>query len=449
MVQSCHSTLLDPPEFTEMEKNQYPLVICYNGRDHFTPTVTASMDTFFSWKLNRELGPILAVGLMVINELDMQYIKPEIVPHIRNVEQVLAQELMHISTTANAAHLRSVLQRNKEGAVNRMPALSQVHCPPLSGGSAESSLPSSSTGAVPPQSGSVADQPAQQQQSGQPDAAEGEEGEPPEPEPQPKTRKKHICHHCGKVCSKTNDLTGHLWKHHHEGEPIQCNRPPCKERDFSSKGALKKHVDTVHKKKFPYNCSDCSYGTRSYKYYVEHRIVKHDVHMVHKKTREPRHYICKDCDKKCRGPASLAKHVQRKMCTVQKRFQCSQCLKLYKTKDKRDEHLKNAHLPGGRKFTCETCGKELSSLGAHINHQLWHRGLTAVARARRMRERLLAAKRFKLAQKALKKRKVKPAQEPPKKKGRQVDPTKSAPAKLIGSRKSPRLASRKGKKGKK
>ena len=59
----------------------------------------------------------------------MQYIKPEIVPHIRNVEQVLAQELMHISTTANAAHLRSVLQRNKEGAVNRMPALSQVHLP--------------------------------------------------------------------------------------------------------------------------------------------------------------------------------------------------------------------------------------------------------------------------------------------------------------------------------
>ena len=70
MVQSCHSTLLDPPEFTEMEKNQYPLVICYNGRDHFTPTVTASMDTFFSWKLNRELGPILAAGLMVITELE-------------------------------------------------------------------------------------------------------------------------------------------------------------------------------------------------------------------------------------------------------------------------------------------------------------------------------------------------------------------------------------------
>ena len=137
------------------------------------------------------------------------------------------------------------------------------------------------------------------------------------------------------------------------------------------------------------------------------------------------------------------------MCTVQKRFQCSQCLKLYKTKDKRDDHLKNAHLPGGRKFTCETCGKELLSLGAHINHQLWHRGLTAVARARRMRERLLAAKRFKLAQKALKKRKVKPAEEPAKKKSRKVDPTKSAPGKLIGSRKSPRLASRKGKKGKK
>ena len=83
----------------------------------------------------------------------------------------------------------------------------------------------------------------------------------------------------------------------------------------------------------------------------------------------------------------------------------------------------------------------MNSLGAHINHQLWHRGLTAQRRAHRIRERNLQNKMFRIQQKALAKKAAR------QKKSAADDPSKSAPPKLIpGTRRSPRL-SRGGKGG--
>ena len=78
---------------------------------------------------------------------------------------------------------------------------------------------------------------------------------------------------------------------------------------------------------------------------------------------------------------------------------------------------------------------------AHINHQLWHRGLTAQRRACRIRERNLQVQMFKIQQKALAKKAARL------KKSAADAPSKSAPPKLIpGARRSPRL-SRGGKGG--
>ena len=37
MVQSCHTTLIEEADFKDIQKNAYPIVVYYNGRDHFTP----------------------------------------------------------------------------------------------------------------------------------------------------------------------------------------------------------------------------------------------------------------------------------------------------------------------------------------------------------------------------------------------------------------------------
>ena len=46
------------------------MVLCFNGKDHFTPTKPSSESKFYSWKLNKELGPIVSASLLVIEELD-------------------------------------------------------------------------------------------------------------------------------------------------------------------------------------------------------------------------------------------------------------------------------------------------------------------------------------------------------------------------------------------
>ena len=138
------------------------------------------------------------------------------------------------------------------------------------------------------------------------------------------------------------------------------------------------------------------------------------------------------------GPSLLQRHTKRDKCMLQKKFQCPQCLKLFKEHARRDTHIQTYHGQGGSQtWTCETCAKVLNSLGAHINHQLWHRGLTAQRRAHWIRERNLQSKMFRIQQKALA---TKAARQ---KKSAADDPSKSAPPKLIpGTRHSPRLSKR-------
>ena len=124
--------------------------------------------------------------------------------------------------------------------------------------------------------------------------------------------------------------------------------------------------------------------------------------MANKKTKEPLDYSCKKCKKLCKGPASLQRYTQRDKCMLQKKFHSPQCLKLFKGCARRDTHIQTYHNQGGAKtWTCETCSKVLNSLGAHINHQLWNRGLTAQRRARRIRERNLQSGMFRIQQKGL------------------------------------------------
>ena len=49
MVQSYNFTLIDASDYSRrMEKNAYPLVICYNGRDHYVPTKPTTYQHFYA-----------------------------------------------------------------------------------------------------------------------------------------------------------------------------------------------------------------------------------------------------------------------------------------------------------------------------------------------------------------------------------------------------------------
>ena len=186
--------------------------------------------------------------------------------------------------------------------------------------------------------------------STQPSISQADDPEAKEPTVKRRGPKIYVCHICGVVKPRKPDLTGHLWKAHRQGDPIICERPPCTGQSFSTKAALKKHVEGQHKKKIPYKCPDCYYGTRAKAYYVEHHITKHGAWMVNKKTKEPLDYSCKKCKKMCKGPASLQRHTQRDKCMLQKKFQCPQCLKLFKECARRDTHIQTYHSQGGARL---------------------------------------------------------------------------------------------------
>ena len=54
MVLSCNYTLIEASDYSRrMEKNAFPLVICYNGRDHYVPTKPTTYQHFYTWKTEK------------------------------------------------------------------------------------------------------------------------------------------------------------------------------------------------------------------------------------------------------------------------------------------------------------------------------------------------------------------------------------------------------------
>ena len=68
--QSCYQLQLNPADFGNMPKNMFPIVIAYNGRDHFVPTIPCSEKDYLTWKVHKEFGSLVAATLLVTKELD-------------------------------------------------------------------------------------------------------------------------------------------------------------------------------------------------------------------------------------------------------------------------------------------------------------------------------------------------------------------------------------------
>ena len=231
MVQSCHTTLLDPGDFAEIQNNAYPLVVCYNGKDHFTPTRPSTQSKFYKWKLNMELGPIVSASLLVIEELDRQKLAPAVLTAVNQLEDTIVQTLPIISPRSLSSHLKAVVACNKAGPLHRGPVL-QPSGDQVSSSNTQPALDPASTSA---------------NLLSLPDADEPEA--PEEPPVKRRGPKKYICHICGVVKPRKPDLTGHLWFAHKQGDPIVCDRPPCTGQSFSTRASLKKHIESQHKKK--------------------------------------------------------------------------------------------------------------------------------------------------------------------------------------------------------
>ena len=254
----------------------------------------------------------------------------------------------------------------------------------------------------------------------------------------------YVCHVCEKKRDRKPDLEGHLWNAHRIGDPIQCNIEPCHNKDFSTRGALKLHIKTQHNKKHEHKCKDYYFGSESRLYLIEHRIRQHGIRMRKKDTKELIIYFCPKCGKVCKEAASRQKHILRGMCKVEKKIPCPDCIRKFKTVSSRDKHRDQLHNPRAKVWECPTCTKQMNSYTAYLNHQKWHRGYNSKVRQIKAREKKREQAQLRAYAKLFEKRKPKSP--------RQGDPdyaaptTKSAPAKVLNIRHSPRLKGQKGQK---
>ena len=248
MTQSAHIRELNPGDYSNMHKNQYPIVLCYNGRDHYAPTRSCDPQKYYRWKMEKQLGPILSAGLLIIEEVDRTKLPPNVLQQVNQVEATIVQALPVILPTSNAAHLRRAAGQHPQ----RGPVFSQHPAGQVPPSDTQPDLSSSTTMTTPaPQPG--ADQPEEQTSGG------GKKKRP--------KKGGYVCHICGKKRDRKPDLEGHLWNAHRVGEAIQCNIPPCSKKDFATKGSLKLHIKTQHTKKHEYKCKDCEFGSESRNYY--------------------------------------------------------------------------------------------------------------------------------------------------------------------------------------
>ena len=429
MVQSCNFTLLDPPDFPRrMDKNSYPLVVAYNGRDHYSPTKLTTYVQYYKWKLEKELAPILSAGLLVCEEMDRKFLTDAQANAVSEIEAKNLEHLPTLSTAVNAAHHAMVARvpgRGSRGPVFHDPGALKVPEPPAPPYNPPGGHPSTSTTGGP----SSADQ-----------------------QPPPTQKKgKYVCDVCSVSKTRKPALEGHLWIAHGLGKPIRCE--PCN-KDFSQKSALTKHIKTIHQKIYKHKCPDCWWGSDDCHEYVTHRKRAHKK-VLRKKTGERREWECGQCKKQFDGPNLLRKHKARGTCMAHKQHQCPTCLKMYITLENRDKHVQAFHTPGARTWVCSICSKVTHSLGAHLNHALWHHGLGVLARSRAIRLRHIQTQAMKdtsvnIAKKLPHVGKRKPRKPvapkvPPSKVLKAIAATKSAPPKIIPWT-SPRKKATKGKK---
>ena len=376
---------------------------------------------FYKWKLQKQLGPILSAGLLVICELDRALLDDTLQNSVSEVEACIVKHLPILSSEANDAHHLDITAAPQRGpCFEHQPSGSLISVP-----DAPAVPPSSSTAATNVPSGQV-----------------------PASEPGKRGRKPYICEICGKTKQRKPDSDGHKWFYHQVGTPIQCNTPPCKENNFASKGSLKQHMKNVHEKLFRYICRQCPYGYDSRDYYLTHRVTKHNVKIRSHKTHKPIVFRCQKCKKVFSGTNLLKNHERRGLCMTRKIYQCPECLKFYKTQAYLDLHFKQHHTPGANTWVCELCSKVCNSQSAAHNHQLWHRGLGVLQRAQAASKHCRQMEAMKttsqnieqklphLTRKKARKQVLPKAREPKAKKGG-ISATKSAPAKII-PRRSPR-----------
>ena len=401
-TQSAYNVQLHPRDFKSLTKNCFPIVIAYNGRDHFVPTIATSENDFLNWKIHKEFGSLLAATLLIGKECDRPGVPAGTAASIRAVTKCLETHLPKISKSSHTYYLQL---RGRSAKTHRGPGVDPSTGP----------IPSTSTFSShppqPPAPSSTSSTCVQSQPI--PDPAAGAEEQEEEP------IRGYKCQHCGVVKGRKPDLRGHLWTAHGLGTPIVCNLGNCKNKSFSCDSSLKQHIRTQHRGEYKFSCDRCQFKTDNEQALVSHIYQTHHIVPKDKKGKKII-FRCQLCGKQFIGKHLLTKHQKGELCIKKKTIKCQHCTRKFKSQDGLGYHMDHFHK--GKRSPCPKCGVLLPEKSIR-NHLRRHSAQQLVAEARRFHAKLATRERYF----AYTSRRFS-----------RIPSTKSAPAKLIRRFKSPR-----------
>ena len=275
MIDSGHELKLHPDDFQNFERQSYPIVIAWNGHNHFVPTCVMSDIQHNQWKL-KELTILTEASLKVISDIN-----PGKCTDAQRVHLEVLKDNMELSRTLFAPHTSSTYSIEETSAGAR-PRPRPTSTPLFTN--------------VPDAPGNVS------HHHDSPSSAIIRNG-----------KHSFLCDICGLEKTKTSDLLDHLSVKHKLGSPIVCKE--CK-KNFTTKRSLKQHMRTQHQGNFKYNCEQHNWHSDNKAVYENHMVTKHGA----AKEGLVSDYKCKKCEKDFTGKHLLANHIHRGTCNLPKNF---------------------------------------------------------------------------------------------------------------------------------
>ena len=162
--------------------------------DHYVPTKPTIYEQYYKWKTEKELAPILSARLLVIEEMNLQFLSDEQQKACNEPKACIVKHLPSLSIQVNAAY--HAMAAHASGCGVWDPVFHQVPTGKISSSSGQPDLSS----AHPTAFSSIA---------ATDDSVPGEDCPPPS---RKRKKQSYICHLCDQEFSRKPSLTGHLWK---------------------------------------------------------------------------------------------------------------------------------------------------------------------------------------------------------------------------------------------
>ena len=263
-VESGHDILLhDADTWNQIDKAMVPIVIGWNGSDHYVPTIHLSAPEVEQWNLDC-ITIYSQNSLDIISGMQREHLSKVAKNKLDELEVTLksAVQLFSCTPVAPVAGARTATRHKKKEVPT---SIITSHPGTIGFGT------TSSTGSASPASPVCTPSPAATPPPTRSPTPSSESSVPSEcVVTRKKPIKKHQCSTCSKTFVRKSDIDSHQEVAH--GQGYYCHGHS---KYFKHIKGYKQHLKNIHEGKYNYKCSLCEFKTDGKQLYTQHMVKSH------------------------------------------------------------------------------------------------------------------------------------------------------------------------------